>query len=214
MGLYLNVGHIMENHLAAIHCPFVKHFGGNVFGLYVHALSSGLLQIVREKAHFKFKAEQVNLAYMMLAALQNDFLHKQTAYGHVHRANNHHAPLLLALKTLEALGIFRLVCLQYQLQKGRFLLLLLNALFLLAQIFIDAHIMLALIFAEIENFKGAIGLAFLLELALHAKQPFSGGMDGELAKVCGNPLTAQFFSYCRECAGATEKVGHKIAFIG
>ena len=74
--------------------------------------------------------------------------------------------------------------------------------------------MLAFIFAEIENFKGAIGLAFFLELALHAKQPFSGCVNGKLAKIRANPLAAQLFGDSRECAGTTEEIGYEVAFVG
>ena len=74
--------------------------------------------------------------------------------------------------------------------------------------------MLTLIPAKIEHLKGSIGLAFLFELTLNAKQPFSGGMNGEFPKICGYPFAAKFFGYCWQGAGTAKKVGYEVAFVG
>ena len=39
-------------------------------------------------------------------------------------------------------------------------------------------------------------------------------MDGEFTKVGDNPLTPEFFRHCGGCAGAAEKIGHQVAFVG
>ena len=66
------------------------------------------------------------------------------------------------------------------------LLLLLS----LAQIWIDTDIVLTLVLAKIEDFKGAIVFAVRFKLTLNSDHPLASGMDGELAEVCGNPLAS------------------------
>ena len=84
---------------------------------------------------------------------------------------------------------------------------------LFAQILVHAHIVLPLVLAEVENFKGAIALVFFFELALYADYALTCSVYGELAKVSSNPLTAQFFSHGGGCARATKKVRNKISFV-
>jgi hypothetical protein len=74
--------------------------------------------------------------------------------------------------------------------------------------------MLALVSAEVEDFKSAIGFVFGLQLPLHADHAFARGVDGELAKVAGDPLAPQLFGDGSSRAGAAEKVCDQVAFIG
>ena len=84
----------------------------------------------------------------------------------------------------------------------------------LAQVGVDADVVLALVLAQVEDFKGAVVLALGLELPLHADQPLAGGVDGELAQVADDPLAAQLLRHGRRGAGAAEEVGDQVAFVG
>ena len=85
---------------------------------------------------------------------------------------------------------------------------------LFAQILVHADIVLAFVSAKVEDFKGAVILAFGLEPSLHADNTLAGGVDGEFAQIRGNPLAAQLFCHCGSGAGTTEEVGDKVAFVG
>ena len=151
---------------------------------------------------------------MPFATSQNYLLHKKACYGQIDRPDNHHAPIALAVKRRGVFQLLRLIGFKNQLQKSR---LLCHKLFLplfLAQIFIDAHIMLTLIPAKIEHLKGTIGLAFFFKLPLYPKQTFSCGMDGELAQICGYPLAAKLFSDCRERSRTAKEIGYEVTFSG
>ena len=76
-----------------------------------------------------------------------------------------------------------------------------------AQVRVDADIVLALVFAEVEDREGAVVFSIGFELTLYADHSFTRGVDGELAEVCGNPLSPQFFGYGSGGAGATEEIG-------
>ena len=69
--------------------------------------------------------------------------------------------------------------------------------------------MLALVLAQVEDFKGAVVLALGLQLPLHADQPLARGVDGELAQVGDDPLAPQLLRHCRRRAGAAEEIGDK-----
>ena len=98
--------------------------------------------------------------------------------------------------------------------KSPFLLYQLFLLFFLAQVWIDTDIVLTLIFAEVENFKGAVVFAVGFELTLDSNHPLAGSMDGELAEVCSNPHASQFFGNGGSRARAAEEVGDKVTFVG
>jgi hypothetical protein len=108
----------------------------------------------------------------------------------------------------KAVGFFGAVGAQDEVEEGGFLGLQLLLLFGLAQVGVDADVVLALVFPQVEEFKGAIVPTLGLELALHADQALSGGMDRELAQVADDPFAPQFFGYSGSGAGAAEKVGH------
>jgi hypothetical protein len=73
---------------------------------------------------------------------------------------------------------------------------------------------LALVLAQVQDFKGAVVFALSLQLSLHADQPLAGGVNGELAEVADDPLAAEFFRHRRRGARATEEVGDQVAFVG
>ena len=81
------------------------------------------------------------------------------------------------------------------------------------QVRIDADIVLALVFAEVENLKSAVVIAIGFQLTLDADHSFTRGVDGELAEVRGYPLALKFFGNGGSGAGATEEVGDEIAFV-
>ena len=83
----------------------------------------------------------------------------------------------------------------------------------LSQIWVDADIVLALVFAEVENLKSAVVIAIGFQLTLDADDSFTRGVDGELAEVRGYPLAPKFFGNGGSGAGATEEVGDEIAFV-
>ena len=74
--------------------------------------------------------------------------------------------------------------------------------------------MLTLVFAEVEDFKSAIIPASGFKLALYTNQALTGGMDGEFAKVGGNPFATQLFGNSGGGAGTAKEVGDKVAFVG
>ncbi len=84
----------------------------------------------------------------------------------------------------------------------------------LAQVGVDADVVLALVLAQVEDFEGAVVLALGLQLALHADHALAGGVDGELAQVGDDPLAAQLLRHRGGGAGAAEEVGDEIAFVG
>jgi hypothetical protein len=60
----------------------------------------------------------------------------------------------------KAIGLFSPVGAQDQVQEGGFLFCQLLLLLRLPQVGVDADVMLALVFAQVKDFKGAIVLAF------------------------------------------------------
>jgi hypothetical protein len=87
-------------------------------------------------------------------------------------------------------------------------------LFRFAQVGIHPDVVLALVLAQIEDFKGAVVLAFSFEPSLDANQALARGVDGELAQVADDPFAAQFFRHDRRGAGAAEEVGDQVTFVG
>ena len=83
-----------------------------------------------------------------------------------------------------------------------------------AQVRVDADIVLTFVFTEVEDFEGAVVFSIGFELTLYADHSFTRGVDGELAEVCGNPLSPEFLGDGGGCAGAAEEVGNEIAFVG
>jgi hypothetical protein len=75
-------------------------------------------------------------------------------------------------------------------EQDRFFLLQLLLLLRLTQVGVDTAVVLAFVLAQVEDLKGAVVLAFGLELALHADHALTGGVDGELAQVGDDPFTA------------------------
>jgi hypothetical protein len=43
---------------------------------------------------------------------------------------------------------------------------------------------------------------------------FTGGVDGELTEIRGNPFAAQIFSNSSGCAGAAKEISDYVAFVG
>jgi hypothetical protein len=68
-------------------------------------------------------------------------------------------------------------------------------LFFFAQVWIDADVVLAFVFAEVEDFECAICQVLGLAFALHADKPFARGVDGELAEIADDPLAAQLLGH-------------------
>ena len=99
---------------------------------------------------------------------------------------------------------------QESLFPGRKLGLLLG----LAQVRIDAHVVLALVFAEVQDFKGAVVPVVFLELALDPDEALARGVNGEFAQVRANPFAAQLFGHGRRGPGPAKKIRHQIAFVG
>src|SRR5262249_45204108 len=85
---------------------------------------------------------------------------------------------------------------------------------LFAEIWVDADVVLALVLAEIEDFKGAIVSACLLELALNSDEALARCMYRELPEVGSDPLTAEFFGDGRRGAGAAEEIGNDVILVG
>ncbi len=73
--------------------------------------------------------------------------------------------------------------------------------------------MLALIFAEVEDFKSAVVFAFSFQLPLHTDHALAGGVDGKFAKIARDPLPAKFFGDSDGSAGAAEKIGDEFTFV-
>ena len=73
--------------------------------------------------------------------------------------------------------------------------------------------MLAFVFTQVEDLKGAVVLALGLQLPLHADKSFAGGVDGELAQVADNPSTAELFSHGRCSARAAEEIRYQVTFV-
>ena len=204
----------MEDHLVLLHRPLVEHLGGDVLGGDVDAFGPGLVQHVGEQPHLELEAQDVHAGDVLLAAFQDDLFHEQARHRQVDRPHRHQPPGLLAVEGGEALGLFGAVGAQDQVEEGGFLFLQLLLLFGLAQVGVDADVVLALVLAQVEDFEGAVVLAFGLQLPLHADQPLAGGVDGELAQVGDDPLAAQFFGHGGRGAGAAEEVGDEVAFVG
>ena len=108
----------------------------------------------------------------------------------------------------KAVGLFGAVGAQDQVNEGGFLFRQLLLLFRFAQVGVYADIVLALVLAQVEDFKGTVVLALGFELTLHADHALARGVDGELAQVADDPLTPQLFGYRRCGAGTAEEVGN------
>lgn len=111
---------------------------------------------------------------------------------------------------LHLLGAIRL---EDQLQKRCFLLGQLSLLLFFAQVRVDPHKVLALVFAEVEDLECSIVLAAGLKLPLHAYHPFAGGVNGKFAQVADDPLAAQLFGHGGGGATAAEEVGHEVPWV-
>ena len=101
------------------------------------------------------------------------------------------------MEGLEAIGLFGAVGAQDQVYERGFLFFQLLLLFRLAQVWIHADVMLAFVLAQVEDSKGAVVFAFGFQLPLHADHALSRGVDGELAQVADDPLSAQLLRHCR-----------------
>ena len=125
-------GNIMKNNLVLFHGPFVENFRRNILGRNINTLAPRFVQHVGEQAHFKLKAKNIDFGNVLFATLQNDFFHKQARDRHVHRADNHHAPVTLAMESGKAFHGFRTIGVENKFKKsgflgGKLLLLLLFA---------------------------------------------------------------------------------------
>ena len=75
-------------------------------------------------------------------------------------------------------------------------------------------IMLAFVFAEVQDFERAERLSSALQLALDADEPLARGVDGELAQVADDPFAAELFSHGGRRARAAEEIGDDVVFVG
>src|SRR5208283_4643928 len=190
----LDVGHVMEHHLVLFHRPFVEDFGGDVFGRDVDPFCPRLIKHIREQAHLKLEAEDVHLCDVLLAAFQDDFLDEQPRHRQVHRPDGHQPPRLLPVEADEAFRLLRPVGPQDQVEERSLFFFELLLLIRLAQVGINADIMLALVLSKIEDFKGPVVLAIFLQLPLHANHSLTRSVYGELPQIADYPLTTQLFS--------------------
>ena len=191
-----------------------KHLGGDVLGGDVDALWRGLRPARWEQAHLELKTQNVHASDMLLAAFQDDFFHKQARHRQVDWPHRHQPPGLLAVEGGKTVSLFGAVGAQDEVNKGGFLFRQLLLLFRFAQVGVDADVVLALVLAQVEDLKGAVVLAFGFQLPLDADQTLAGGVDGELAQVADDPFAAQLLGHSGGGAGAAEKVGDQVAFVG
>ena len=73
--------------------------------------------------------------------------------------------------------------------------------------------MLALVLAQIEDFKRAVIPALYFQLPLHANQAFTRRVNGELAQIAGDPFAPEFFRHRRRGAGTAEEIGDEVTFV-
>jgi hypothetical protein len=151
---------------------------------------------------------------MFLPAFEDDLFHEQARHRQINRPHRDKPTGLLAVEGNKALGLFGAVRAQYKVDEGGFFFFQLLSLFRFAKVGVDADVVLALVLAQVENFKRAVVLAFGFQLPLHADEALASGVDGELAEVADDPLTPEFFSHRRRRAGTAEEVGHQVAFVG
>ena len=110
------------------------------------------------------------------------------------------------MKSIKAISLFGAVGTQDQINKGGFFFFQLFLLFCFAQIGIDADIVLALILAQVEDFKSPIILAFGFESRCTPIIRLRVVWIANLPRSC-NPFTPQLFCHGGCCARATKKVG-------
>ena len=79
---------------------------------------------------------------------------------------------------------------------------------------VDADKILPLVFAEVEDFEGAIRFGGFFELPLHADQALARGVDGEAPEIAADPFAPELFRHRQRGAGAAEEVGDEIAGVG
>jgi len=72
---------ILKDDLIALHYPFVKDVSGNVFRGNIDTFGAGLVKHVGKQLHLELEAENVHLGNVLLAAFEDDLLHKQPCYG-------------------------------------------------------------------------------------------------------------------------------------
>ena len=101
-----------------------------------------------------------------MPAFENDLFHEEPRHRQVDRADDDEPARFLAVKRAQVLDLLRLVRLENERDELGFLGGELFLLFFLAQVRIDADVVLAFVFAEIEDFEGAIGLVLRLAFAL------------------------------------------------
>ena len=209
----LDVGHIVEDHLILLHCPLIEDLSRDIFGRDVNALSPRFIQHIGEQPHFELEAQDVHLGDVLLAAFQNDLFDKQPRHRQIYRPDCDQPSSLLAVERGKASRLLRAVGPQDQVEERRFFFFQLLALLFFAQVGVDADVVLAFIFAQIENFKGTIVLALGLELPLDADHPLTCGVNGEFAQIADDPLASQLFGHRGGSARAAEEVGHQVAFV-
>ena len=117
------------------------------------------------------------------------------------------------MERIEAGGLFGAIGAQDQINEGGFLFFQLLLLFRFAQVGVHADVMLALVLAQVEDFKGAVIFAFGLERALNADQALARGVDGELAQIADDPPASELLGHSGRGSGATEKVSHQVTIV-
>ena len=132
----------------------------------------------------------------------------------IDRADGHHSPGFLSDKGFEVGYGLGFIGPNNQAFKIDFFLFPLFFFLVIMQVRIDPDIILAFVFSQIKDFKGAKVLPGLLELSLDTDHPFSGGMNGEFAEIGPDPLAVQLFCHRQGRAGSAEEVGNQIARIG
>lgn len=119
-----------------------------------------------------------------------------------------------AVERSEPVHLFGPVGPQDQVQKRGFFFFELFLLLLLAEVRIDADVVLPLVLAQVQDLEGPVVASLGFQVALDADHSFAGGVDGEFSQVADDPFATQLFRHRRGCAGATEEVGHEVAFVG
>ena len=212
-GLTSMYANIVEAHLILFYSALIKDLSRDVLGRNVDALGTGFVQHIGKESHLKLEAQNVHSRDSLLSALRDDFLHVQPCHGQIHRTNGNQPPCLLAVECGKAIGLLSPICLQNQVKEGRFLLCKLLLLLCLTQIWIHSNIVLAFVFAKIQNLEGAVVLAAGLQFPLNTDETLAGGVDGKFAEVSSYPLSTKFLRDHSSGARAAKEISNEFALV-
>ena len=139
----------------------------------IDAFVTRLVLDARREPHFKFKTEEMNLRDAEFARGINGEFALSARDGRVHRTDQHKRIALVALEgrgLKHALGLIGLQdqsCIMFFFLRGK------NLPLLLGQSGVNTNKILPLIFAQIQNFKRAIGLVLFFQFTLNADEAFA-----------------------------------------